>query len=186
MKIGILGGTFNPVHIGHLILAEESLDALRLDRVIFIPAYLPPHKKIAQALVSAADRLNMLRLAISGNPYFEVSDIEIKRGGLSYSIETLKGLYSIYKNAEVFLLVGSDEQVNTWKDSNEILKRANVVIANRPGYKKFKTSATRRISITQVNVSSTMLRRRVHKGLSIRYLVPPEVYSYIMEKKLYI
>lgn len=196
MRIGILGGTFNPVHIGHLILAEQMHQILGLDKIIFIPVYLPPHKKNIKDIVSAEDRLKMLGLAIGDNPNFEASTVEIKRRGISYSAETLKELCLIYKKAEFFLLVGSDERIDTWKEAGEILRICDVIVANRPGYKKLTTRKTfyrnypelktRTISITPVDISSSLIRRYLRESKSVRYLIPDKVYSYIIQKRLYV
>lgn len=188
MRIGILGGTFNPIHIGHLILAEDAIGKLMLDRVIFVPAYLPPHKEIEDG-PRAADRLAMVRLAIEGNPRFEVSSIEIDARKKSYSIDTLKIFKGMYGDgAKLFFLTGSDslKDLFSWKDVEEIFKISKFVVAHRPGYpvenvpKEVET-----VVITPIEVSSMDIRRRLNEKRSIRYLVPEPVRQYIIEKRLY-
>ncbi len=136
MKIGILGGTFNPIHIGHLILGEEACRILNLDKLIFVPAYLPPHKE-ERDLIDAEDRYKMVALAIKGNPFFEVSKSEIKRKGKSYSIQTIREFKDRFgEESELFLITGSDvlEEFSMWKEIDKIFKLSNFIVANRPSY----------------------------------------------------
>lgn len=187
MRIGIFGGTFNPIHFGHLVLAEQALEKLDLDKVIFIPSFYPPHKKSAD-IASAAHRYNMVKLAIQGNARFKVSDIEIKRRGRSYSIDTLRQLKKIYPKARLFFISGSDvsDQISRWKSINQILSLANFVLAKRPGYRLKKHNKNISvISITELDISSSMVRRKIKAKKSIRYLMPMRIYKYIKEKGLY-
>jgi nicotinate-nucleotide adenylyltransferase len=135
LKIGILGGTFNPIHYGHLAAAEEVRDRLKLDRILFIPSYLPPHK-LEEDVPSAAERMEMVRLAISGNDHFEPSDLEIKRGGTSYTIDTIKTLRQTYADAELFFITGLDTflEIQTWHDWETLLTLCCFVVLSRPGY----------------------------------------------------
>ncbi|MFC1658597.1 nicotinate (nicotinamide) nucleotide adenylyltransferase, partial [Candidatus Omnitrophota bacterium] len=121
-KIGILGGTFNPIHMGHLILAEEVLQKIGLSRMVFVPTNIPPHKDNTE-IIPAPHRLKMLNLAISGNPGFAVSDIEVKRGNRSYTIDTIKEFNRIYPGKELYFIIGSDlfSYLNEWKDLKEII-----------------------------------------------------------------
>jgi len=190
-KIGVLGGTFDPIHVGHLVLAEQVREKFQLEQVIFIPSASPPHKT-EQKLSSAEDRLKMTKLAVEGNPYFSVSDIELKREGLSYTVETLRKLKDLYKNSEIYFLTGSDvlNEITTWKDPEEIYKLAKIVIAVRPGFDKFDSEdhfAKKSIivNITGVDISSTQIREKVKKGESIKYLVPLKVEEYIKKRNLY-
>ncbi len=189
MKIGILGGTFNPIHIGHLILGEEACRILNLDRLIFVPAYLPPHKE-ERDLIDAEDRYKMVTLAIKGNPSFEVSKSEIKKKGKSYSIQTIREFKDRFgKKAELFLITGSDvlEELSMWKEIDKIFKLSNFIVANRPGYPtKEVPPEIRLISIIAINLSSSGIRERIREGKSIRYLVPENVWRYIVKKKLYL
>lgn len=187
MKIGILGGTFNPVHIGHLILAEEVREKLCLDKVIFVPAYLPPHK-VNSDIASAADRYNMLRLATRSNRMFAVSAIELKRSGKSYTIDTVKEFKKTYPHDELYFITGSDllKYLEDWKDLSEIIKIVKFVVATRPGYALEKIPAyIQTVAIRAVDVSAFEIRNCIKNGLSFRYLVPEAVLSYIKKKGLY-
>ena len=187
-RIGILGGTFNPVHIGHLILAEGAKELLGLDKVIFVPTFIPPHKRTS-GVVCARDRYHMLSLAIKSNPSFEVSDIEIKRRGISYSVETVQQLKSKLGKVDLYFIVGSDfiAEFSTWKDTERLRKICKFAIAQRPGY--FCKKLPRNMLVIEVralDVSSTFIRKRIKAGKSIRYFVPHEVRKYIIKKKMYI
>ncbi len=190
-KIGILGGTFDPVHLGHLVLAEQVKEKLRLDQVIFIPSASPPHKT-KQRLSSAQDRFQMAALALEGNREFSISDLELKREGLSYTVDTLKTIKKAYRNSEIYFLIGSDmlDEIHTWRDPEQIYKLVKMVIAIRPGFDRFdhdnhfaKKSII--VPITGIDISSTRIRKMVREGKSIRYLVPLKVEEYIKKKKLY-
>ena len=134
-KLGILGGTFNPIHYGHLAAAEEIRDRLKLDRVLFIPSYLPPHKP-EDDIPSAFQRMEMVRLALSGNDHFEASDIEIERGGTSYSIDTIKALLHAYPGAELYFITGLDTflEIQAWHEWEQLLTLCSFVVLSRPGY----------------------------------------------------
>ena len=134
MRIGILGGTFNPVHSGHLRIAEEVREALSLDKIIFIPCYIPPHKD-EEGIASADARMHMLELAVSDNPFFETSDMELKRGGKSYSIETLTSLRDNYRDSDQLLfIIGMDSyiEIGIWKDYGELFSLADFAVVRRP------------------------------------------------------
>jgi nicotinate-nucleotide adenylyltransferase len=188
MRIGILGGTFNPIHIGHLILAEEAIWKLTLDKVIFVPTYIPPHKEIEDS-PNAQDRLEMVRLAIEGNPNFEVSSIEVDAKKTSYSIDTLRAFKGIYGDeTKLSFLTGSDslKDLFSWKDVEEIFKISKFVVAKRPGYPiEHIPKEVETVVITPIEVSSMDIRRRLKEGRSIRYLVPEKAREYIARKKLY-
>ncbi|MFA5145006.1 MAG: nicotinate-nucleotide adenylyltransferase [Candidatus Omnitrophota bacterium] len=187
MKIGILGGTFNPVHIGHLILAEEAREKLGLDRVVFVPAYLPPHKDSSD-IASARDRFLMVKLAISGNRYFSASDIEIKRDGRSFTIDTIKEFKKIYPQDELYFIIGSDllKYLDEWKNLDEIIKMVKFIAATRPGYPLENLPAyISTVAIRAVDVSGFQIRRCIEAGRSFRYLIPDAVRKYILKKKLY-
>jgi nicotinate-nucleotide adenylyltransferase len=190
-KIGILGGTFDPIHMGHLVLAEQVREKLKLDQVIFIPCFSPPHKR-GRKLSPAKDRLYMIQLALDGNPFFSFSDIELKRKGFSYTVDTLRQLKDLYPNSKIYFLTGSDalNEIHTWKDPEKIYKLAKMIIASRPGFDEFDPEdhfAKKGIivNITGIDISSTQIRERVKKGQSIKYLVPSKVEKYIKRKKLY-
>ncbi len=187
MKIGILGGTFNPVHIGHLILAEEAREKLGLDKVIFIPANLPPHKDNVD-IAAAEARLKMLKLAIKGNKHFAVLDLEIRRPGRSYTIDTIRELKQKYSRDELYFIIGSDllKYLEEWKDLNEITKMVKFIAATRPGYPLEDIPAyIKTLSIRAVDISGFEVRECVKGDKSFRYLVPEPVYNYINKNKLY-
>lgn len=187
MKIGILGGTFNPIHIGHLILAEEVREKLNLDKIIFVPAYLPPHKNNAD-IANASVRLEMVKLAISANTYFSVSDIEIKKDGLSYTINTVKEFRKAYPADELYFIIGSDllNYLDDWKDLNEVIKMVKFIVATRPGYPLEKIpSYISTIPIRAVDISGFEIRKAIKENRSFRYLVPETVFNYINKHRLY-
>jgi len=188
MRIGILGGTFNPIHIGHLILAEEACYKLKLDKILFVPTFRPPHKDM-DIPIGAKDRLMMVQLAIEDNPKFEISTFEIDSKKKSYSIDTLKEFRRVYgEDAQLYFITGSDslKDLFSWKDVNDIFKISKFIVANRPGYpvtdvpKEVET-----VVITPIEVSSEDIRRRLKENRSIRYLVPEKVRSHIIEHDLY-
>ena len=185
-RVGILGGTFNPPHIGHIILAQEVLDKLSLDRVLFVPTNIPPHKNAS--LIEAKHRLKMVRLSIEGNKKFSLLDWEIKRGGVSYTVDTLRELRNNFSSYEFYLIIGSDlaKDFNTWKDYQEIMKIAKVVVGKR---KKFPWEDNRKfipIDILEIDISSSLIREWIKKGWCVRYLLPPKVFNYIVRRKLYL
>jgi len=187
MKIGILGGTFNPIHIGHLILAEEVREKLGLDKIIFVPTHLPPHKD-AINIASANSRLKMLKLAIKGNKHFMVSDIEIKRPGRSYTIDTIKEFKNKYPNDEFYFIIGSDlvKYIEAWKDLSEIIKMVKFIAATRPGYPLEKIPEyIQKLGIRAVDISGFSVRDCIKENKSFRYLVPEAVFNYINKNKLY-
>lgn len=187
MKIGILGGTFNPIHIGHLILAEEAREKIKLDRIIFVPTYLPPHKDNS-SIAGAWHRYKMIKLAIKTNKYFSVSDIEIKRRGRSYTIDTIREFKNIYPKDELYFIVGSDllKYLAEWKDLPEVIKMVRFIVATRPGYPLEKIpSYISTVAIRAVDVSAFEIRACVEKNKSFRYLVPEAVFNYINKKGLY-
>ena len=187
MKLGILGGTFNPIHLGHLILAEEVREKLKLDKIIFVPTYLPPHKNNSE-IAPALDRLNMLKIAVRGNKHFKVSDIEIKRKGRSYTIDTVRQLKKKYVNNQLYFLTGSDllKYLEEWKDLPQILQLVKFVVATRPGYPLEKLPPyISTVSIRAVDISAYEIRRASKENKSFRYLVPDTVYRYIVKRKLY-
>ncbi|MCI5566533.1 MAG: nicotinate-nucleotide adenylyltransferase [Veillonellaceae bacterium] len=193
-KIGIMGGTFDPVHIAHLILAENVCDICGLDKVIFIPSGNPPHKDPAHA--SASDRYEMVRLAVSENPHFDVLPVERDRKGPSYSILTIRELHFMYPDDRLYFLIGSDELaiLNSWYMIDEIISMCGFIAVGRPGnmdddkslmYMKEKGTDVHMINMPLIEISSTDIRQRIHEGRTIRYMVPDAVLDYIGRKCLY-
>ena len=197
-RIGILGGTFDPPHVGHLWLATLAADAIGLDRVLFMPAAQPPHKSHAD-VTSSADRLLMTRLAIAGNDAFELTLIEMERSGPSYTIDSIVELRRLYGDeAELFLLMASDSlvQIDTWRQPDQLLERIEWVVGPRPGVAlpdpasleaRFGANASRihLLDGPSLDVSSTQVRERVAAGHAIRYLVPRGVEELIVDRGLY-
>ncbi len=190
MRIGILGGTFNPIHTGHLIVAQDALEAARLDRVIFIPSATPPHKRL-EGNVSAAHRLRMVKLAIAGDKRFAADDLEIKRGGKSYSVDTLVELRRRYRRAEFYFIIGADSlsELHRWKDARRLVKLCRFLAVARPGFApnpaRLPGLRYRRLRAHPCAIASSDIRRRLARGQSIRYLVPDAVVRYIRTHKLY-
>ncbi|MEK6732339.1 MAG: nicotinate-nucleotide adenylyltransferase [Candidatus Omnitrophota bacterium] len=188
MRIGILGGTFDPVHNGHIYLAKKACVKLRLDKMIFIPSYLPPHKKGVK-VTSARHRLNMLKLAIQDNKKFKISDMEIKRRGRSYSVETLRRLRKKYgKKTELFFITGSDslKELDKWKNLPEILRLCRFVVVERPGFKiKNLPKGFVALKINAKNISSTNIRNRMKKNKPLGRLISGLVEAYIYSRDVY-
>ena len=196
--VGILGGTFDPIHIGHLMLAEAVRGEYDLDQVLFIPAAQPPHK-LGHRISPAEDRYMMTVLATCSNPAFEVSDIEMRREGPSYSVDTVRALLRASGgDTEFFFIAGTDiiREIHTWERIEELLSICPFIAASRPGCRP-DVERTRRIlgdlgvrqihllNTPELEISSTDIRERVARGDSIRYIVPPEVEQYIYKKGLY-
>ncbi|MCK9409373.1 MAG: nicotinate (nicotinamide) nucleotide adenylyltransferase [Bacteriovoracaceae bacterium] len=191
MNIGIFGGTFNPPHIGHLIVAEQVRTELSLDTIIFIPSYISPHKQQGESDL-AVHRLSMTRLAIAGNQYFECSDIEVMNTDTSYTIHTLELLKKKYPGDVLFLIIGMDNYLtfHLWKDPQNILTMASLIILNRPGYPKqvnelIGTKNARFVDVPDIDISSSAIRQRVKNNVSIRYLVSDDVEKYIYTHQLF-
>jgi nicotinate-nucleotide adenylyltransferase len=191
MNLGIFGGVFNPPHIGHLIAAQAVCEQLRLDKIYFVPAADPPHRAdLSRA--SADHRLKMVRLAIAGNPSFEVSDIEIRRPGKSYTYDTILTFGALHPGTKLFLLLGSDNfaEFHTWRLPREIIARCEPVVFTRPGFETTDTKsefhrAARFVNVPGVAISASDIRRRVKMGRSIRYFVTKEVEEYVLKHGLY-
>lgn len=198
MRIGILGGTFDPVHLGHLLIAEESRSGLQLDQVLFVPAGRPWLKE-GQPLTDACHRVRMVELAISSNPHFQVRRDEIDRPGLSYTVDTLEGLRSeLPAGTDLYFILGLDafEIFHRWKAPERILELCRLVVVSRPGYaveERDRLLARHRgqddriclLPVNSVDFSSTEIRRRAAEGVSFRYQVPEAVERYILKHDLY-
>lgn len=218
MKIGIIGGTFNPVHYGHLRTAEEMREMFAIDKLLFIPAGRPPLKK--PRLVDVRHNYEMTKIAVSGNPLFDISDIEIKTRGISYSVETMRKLTDKYRNAEFFFIIGIDAFLSLpkWKEPVNLMELTNLVVISRPGYcftdlssspyfvnagkkilRRFDKGTRKKIffnpgagkkiflcKVTELDISSSRVRRLIKAGQNIKYLLPESVESYIISHKLYL
>ncbi|HEY6395286.1 MAG TPA: nicotinate-nucleotide adenylyltransferase [Candidatus Binataceae bacterium] len=212
MRVGLIGGSFNPIHFGHLRAAEEDREALNLDLVYFIPAASPPHKPEGE-LAPAEHRLHMVRLATKGNRYFMVSDVEIRRTGRSYSIETIRYFTSTMRPPlTLYLLMGTDQfaEIETWKDIDELVKLCNIAVHTRvaegeSGPPRVSVAALKRfgyikeddhyvnpsgqtlsfIPTTVFPISASAIRRKLQRGESIKYLTPADVLDYISRHALY-
>ena len=184
MKVGIFGGTFNPIHLAHLVLAETAREQCQLDRVLFIPAGTPPHKS-PKDLAPGLVRLSMVQAAIANHPAFGATDAEIQRDGRSYSVDTLRALRQRLPEAKLFLLVGLDMLGVRWKNWDEIRKLCTVVVAGRPGMRARRQPGVKMLKMPLLEISSTDIRRRLAAGRSIRYLVPPAVERLIQKHGLY-
>ena len=216
MRLGVFGGTFNPVHYGHLRAAEEAAAALELDRVLYVPAGAPPLKQ--EGLVSFVDRLRMVELAISGNPLMELSRVERGADSTSYTVDTLRVLGDLHPRASLVFILGVDafRDIHLWKEPEALISLADFLVLSRPGYSfapiadmpfvdvspdilealdtgqlttgSGTLSGGSRLELlrtTPLGVSATMLRERIKRGESIRYLLPESVESFIMSHGLY-
>ncbi|MCA9409233.1 MAG: nicotinate-nucleotide adenylyltransferase [Candidatus Omnitrophica bacterium] len=187
-RIGILGGTFNPIHNGHLIIAQLVLEKLGLDKVVFVPSYLPPHKKKAEIL-SGKDRLKMCQLAVKGHSHFEVSNVEIKRGGKSYTVDTVEWFIGQYpKGTKFYFIIGEDNlsSLLSWKRIQDLLKMVRFVVVSRHTQQRNKSLVKCLTILTPlIEISSSQLRRRIVQGKTIEYFMPKEVVQYIQKNKLY-
>lgn len=184
-KIGILGGTFDPAHNGHLCLADAAWTELQLDRLVFVPNARSPLK--SHPSTSFVHRLAMLKLATEDRSGYEVSDIEGRQGGVSYTIETLRQFNSSYPGAELFLIVGADalEEFHLWREHEEILRLARLAYVRRTGATTSTRFPARAIPMTPVEISATEIRERLRRHESIDTMVPQSVARYISEHHLY-
>ncbi len=191
LKFGIFGGTFNPIHIGHLLVAEYVLTQFLLDKIIFVPTYIPPHKKNWE-IVSPEHRCNMIKIALKNNKNFVFSDFEIKQKTKSYTVYTLENFYN--KKHKLFLLIGDEwlKKFNTWHRYEEIFKISDLIVIRRirNGEKipKFLTKYKNKIHFSNnpiIEISSSMIRERLSKNLSVKYMIPEKVLKYIQKEKLY-
>ncbi|HJU10831.1 MAG TPA: nicotinate-nucleotide adenylyltransferase [Candidatus Binataceae bacterium] len=206
MRIGVFGGSFNPIHLGHLRAAEEDREAMGLDLIYFVPAASPPHKP-STGLAAADHRLQMVRLATKGNRYFMVSDVEVRRSGSSFTIDTIRFFRtSLRAQPELYLIMGGDQfaELDTWKEADELTRLCNIVVHTRPNEKELEAGGIpvavlnrfgyvknqelfvhpsghtlSLLATTFFPISATIIRRKLGLGESIRYLVPTDVADYI-------
>ena len=188
-KVGIFGGTFDPIHMGHLITAQSVKEIRELEKILFIPAFISPHKSKAKTS-SPEDRLNMIKLAIKDIPFFDYSDMEIKMGGVSYTVDTLRKLKKQYENIEFIIGYDNIFSFNTWKDPDEIMKLSTIIVLKRrsshaPPFKDKYYNQAVFVETRGIEISATDIRERVKLGKPINFLVPPTVMEYIYKQKLY-
>lgn len=195
MRLGILGGTFDPIHLGHLAAARAAIDCARLDRVVLIPAGVPPHRRSTAA--SPDQRLEMCRLAIDGDGAFEVSDVEIRRGGISYTVDTLRELKRVRPEDELFLILGWDaaKLFATWHQPDEVRRLATLVVVTRPGSEAPDVAALHDAGLDPEHavrcerptpaISGSALRRAIAQGERVSDLVPEPVAAYIARHGMY-
>lgn len=186
-RIGIFGGTFDPIHNGHLAMAQIAREEMQLNRIVFVPSHFPPHKS-SKGVVPAVDRLKMVKLAIQGNAYFRVTDFEVNRSGRSYSIDTLKHFQNKFKKSRLYFIIGGDAYaiLNKWKSIKSILKIAEFIVVNRPGYmQKSGLIKCHHVIMPGIDISSSYVRQRLKEKKEVRYWVPGPVADYIKKNKLY-
>lgn len=196
-RVGIYGGTFDPVHVGHLIVAEEARAQLGLERVLFVPASVSP-LKLGQVSAPAADRLAMVRLAIADNPALSISEVDLRRSGPSFTVETLASLRrELGNDVQLYYVMGVDSLLTLakWRDPHGIIERARLAVISRPGFGVDWSDlerqvpgireATELIDSLRVGISSTDIRARLRDGRTIRYQVPSAVEEYIRQRGLY-
>lgn len=199
-RIAIMGGTFDPIHYGHLSAAEAVWEKYHLDRVIFVPSGTPPHK-INIEVTSAEHRFKMVQMAVSSNPHFRASRIEIDRKGYTYTIDTIREIKAVFGDKlDIYFITGADAllEIMTWKKADELLKECSYIAVTRPGYikkdlfdwidilKKNYGADISAMDVPAFAISSTDIRNRIRDGRSIKYLVPQSVEEYIMKNNLYI
>lgn len=186
MKIGILGGTFDPPHIGHLIIANEVLSAYNLDEIWFMPNQEPPHKNKSNA-IRDIDRVKLLELAINGHPSFKVEQIELERKGPSYTYETMKILTERHKDTQFYFIIGADmiEYLPKWYSIDKLMELVQFIGVKRPEYETKSDYPILYANVPEMEISSSLIRQRIKDGKTIRYLVPDYVRNYIEENGLY-
>jgi nicotinate-nucleotide adenylyltransferase len=197
LNVGIFGGTFDPIHHGHMVIAEQVMDELGLSRVVFVPGGIPPHKEASSVRASAEDRFYMVEAAVAGNERFFVDRVEVDAGRPMYSVETVRLLKERSPGDDWYFISGADEVSNllAWKDPDLLLEEVVMVAATRPGYDLSKLQHLEAglrnfdrifpVECTRVDVSATGIRRRILQGKSVRYLVPEGVYEIMRDRKLY-
>ncbi len=197
MKVGIFGGTFDPVHQGHMVIAEQVMGELALSRVLFVPGGIPPHKEASSVRASAEDRFDMVEAAVAKNKRFAVDRVEVDTGRPMHSVETVQILKQRAPADEWYFISGADEVSNllAWKDPDQLLEEVVMVAATRPGFDLSKLGHLETglrnfdrifpVECTRVDISATSIRRRMLQGKSVRYLVPEEVYQIIRDRRLY-
>ena len=199
MKIGIMGGTFDPIHLGHLVTAEAVRELFALDEILFIPAARPPHK-LGRNVTDEQHRLAMTTLATNSNKFFRVSDMELKRTGLSYTLDTMNELHKTFgRSTELFFIIGADSLVDLskWHEARELVEKCHFIATTRQGvdvdfsavenyFGAIAREHIHRVTTPSLEISSTDIRDKVRRGRSIKYLVPEVVEKYILNMRLYL
>ncbi|GKS80944.1 putative nicotinate-nucleotide adenylyltransferase [Ligilactobacillus pabuli] len=185
-RVGLMGGTFNPVHNGHLIVADQVASQLGLDQVVFLPDNLPPHVDKKEA-IAAKDRVKMVRMAIAGNEKFTLDTLEVDRGGVSYTYDTIKELKARHPDVDYYFIIGGDmvEYLPKWNRIDELVKMVKFVGVKRTGAKMNSKYPILWVDVPTIDISSTLIRNKIKQGCSIRYLVPDAVAEYLKEEGLY-
>lgn len=196
-RIGILGGTFDPIHNGHLVAAEAARERFSLEQIIFVPTGIPPHKEL-DMITDYWHRHVMVVLAVLGNPYFKVSRLEYERGGVTYTVDTMRQLREVYSDegTDIYFITGVDTILDVfgWREPEELFSLCKFIAATRPGYDmrivkeifgKYYHNVVEFLEMPQMDISSSDIRRRVREGKSIKYLVPEVVEHYIRQQGLY-
>ena len=188
MRIGLFGGAFDPIHIGHLIIGQFSFEKLNLDKVIFIPANVSPFKKNKESFFSPNDRFEMVKLAIEDNPNFKVSDFELSSNQISYSYITVDYFSKIYHDSEIFFIIGGDNLLNfcKWKNYEYIISKVSLIVYPRLGFELVIPNCLESyankiffLEVPIIDISSTMIRQRIKDGMDVKYFLPNKVYEYI-------
>jgi nicotinate-nucleotide adenylyltransferase len=197
LRAGIFGGTFDPVHLGHMVIAEQVMDELNLSRVVFVPGGIPPHKEVSSVRASAEDRYEMVEAAVAGNGRFSVDRVEVDAGRPMHSVDTVRILAERSPGTDWYFITGADEVSNllAWKEPDRLLEQVVMVAATRPGYDLSRLGHLEAglrnfdrifpVECTRVDISATGIRRRMLQGKSVRYLVPEGVYEIIEKRGLY-
>jgi nicotinate-nucleotide adenylyltransferase len=185
MRIGVLGGTFDPIHVGHLAAAHAAIECANLDKVLMIPTGVPPHR--APTVAEANDRLAMARLATAGDERLEVSDIELRRAGVSYTVDTLRELHALYPDDDLFLILGWDaaKLLGSWHAPDEVRRLAQLVVVTRPGSGAPATTSEILCERPTPDISASELREQIARGERVGDCLPPAVEHYIAEHRLY-
>lgn len=187
-KVGILGGTFSPPHVGHLMMAEQVKDQLDLDKIFFMPTAQPPHSSVTKTTIASETRVHMLELATIDNPDFEIERFEVDQGGKNYTYDTMKALIELYPTVDFYFIVGGDmiADMPSWYRIDELVQMVQFVGVNRPGYSVETDYPIIMVDMPMTDISSSTIRKKVAQGCSIRYLVPEDVRNYIALEGLYL
>jgi nicotinate-nucleotide adenylyltransferase len=191
LKIGFLGGSFDPVHFGHLLAAQDAYEQCKLDRLIFVPAAQAPLKS-QEMQASSGDRLAMLRAAVAGDSRFEISEVELQRGGVSYTIDTVRHFRVLFPDAELYWIIGGDQlpRMGLWKEAAELVRMIEFILLERPGHPADQPPDIPGLRLLRrvgrlIEISSSEIRDRSRRGLPLQYLCPQEVISLIEVRSLY-